>query len=126
MALEDSILKTTKKLLGIPSTSTVFDLDVTLYINAAFSELNSLRIGPENGFRIEGSQETWTEYLGEDLANLDAVKTLVALMVKIEWDPPSSSYAIESMRKQIEMHQWRLNIAMEGVKWTPPVEPTTP
>jgi len=124
MALEDSILKTTKKLLGIPSSSTVFDLDVTLYINSAFSELNSLRIGPEGGFRIEDDQATWTDYLDGDEATRDSVKTLVALMVKLEWDPPSSSYAIDSMRKQIDMHQWRLSMAMEGVKWTPPVEPT--
>ena len=124
MALETSILKTVKKLVGVPSEITVFDLDIIVHINSAFATLHTLGLGPVEGFMIEDDQATWDQYLGGDLRK-ESVKTLVALMVRQIFDPPSSSYAVTAMQEQIRELQWRLNIIREGDSWTdpnPPVE----
>ncbi len=44
--MEQSILTSTKKILGIAEDYIVFDLDIMTYINAAFSTLTQLGIGP--------------------------------------------------------------------------------
>ena len=47
-----SILTDTKKNLGIADDYTAFDQDIILHINSIFGVLNSLGIGPEEGFDI--------------------------------------------------------------------------
>ena len=51
--MEQSILKSTKKILGIAEDYTVFDLDIITHINSAFSTLTQLGVGPVEGFIIE-------------------------------------------------------------------------
>ena len=42
----ESILTSTKKLLGIEDDDTSFDLDVLIHINTALAILNQLGVGP--------------------------------------------------------------------------------
>ena len=48
----ESILTSIKKLLGIEESYEIFDPDIILYINSAFSTLTQLGVGPEKGFSI--------------------------------------------------------------------------
>lgn len=125
MALETSILKTVKKLVGVPEEIAVFDLDIIVHINSAFATLHTLGLGPDPGFMIEDDQATWDQFMGNDLRK-ESVKTLVALMVRQIFDPPSSSYAVTAMQDQIRELQWRLNIIREGDSWTDPQPPVVP
>lgn len=125
MALETSILKTVKKLVGVPEEITVFDLDIIVHINSTFATLHTLGLGPDPGFMIEDDQATWDQFMGTDLRK-ESVKTLVALMVRQIFDPPSSSYAVTAMQEQIRELQWRLNIIREGDSWTDPQPPVVP
>lgn len=108
----NSILDSTKKILGIDADYKAFDLDIQTHINSVFFTLNDLGIGPEEGYEITGSSDTWTEYLGAD-KNLNAIKTYVYLRVRLLFDPPETSYAREAMRKQYEELEWRLNVYRE-------------
>lgn len=121
MALEDSILKSTKKILGIAPEVEVFDLDVLTHINSTFFTLNQLGVGPIEGFMIEDDTALWSEYLMGD-TNLNAVRTYMFLQVRLLFDPPVSSYALAALEKQILEHQWRLNVKREGEEWAAPVE----
>lgn len=112
--MTDSILDSTKKILGIDSDYTVFDLDIMTHINSVFSTLNQLGLGPEEGFMIEGSSETWDGFLGSDI-RLNAVKTYVFLRVRLLFDPPTTGFVITSMEKQIQELEWRLNVHREGL-----------
>src|SRR5690348_398765 len=92
-----------------------------MHINTAFSMLNQLGVGPEAGFAIEDAVPTWDTFLGDDL-RLNAVKTYVYLRVRLLFDPPSTSFVIEAINKQITELEWRLNVQREGGSWTDPTE----
>jgi hypothetical protein len=122
--MSDSILTSTKKILGIEADYTAFDLDIITHINSAFATLNQLGVGPEAGFMIEDATPTWDTFLGTD-PRLNPVKQYVYLKVRLAFDPPQSSYAVAAMEKQIQEHEWRLNVFMEHTIWTDP-EPDLP
>lgn len=105
----NSILNSIKKLLGIEAEDTSFDTDVIININTALMVLNQLGLGPEGGFSIYDSTAMWSDFL-EDNKNLEAVKSYVFLKVRLAFDPPSSSAVIESMQRQINELEWRLNV----------------
>jgi hypothetical protein len=117
--MSDSILTSTKKILGIEEDYTAFDLDIMIHINAAFSTLTQLGVGPEEGFMIEDKLATWDAFLGTD-PRLNPVKQYVYLRVKYVFDPPQSGYAVTAMKEQIQEHEWRLNVQMEHTIWTDP------
>lgn len=118
--MSDSILTSIKKVLGIEEEYTAFDEDIIIHINSVFSTLNQLGIGIEEGFAIEDATLTWEDFIGLDL-RLNSVKSYVYLKVRILFDPPGTSYLIESLRKQAEELEWRLNVRREETEWVEPV-----
>lgn len=122
--MTDSILDTVKKVLGIESDYTAFDEDIILHINSVFSTLQQLGVGPVNGFEITNKEQVWASFLGSNVT-YNNVKTYVCLRVKLIFDPPATSFAIDSMRKQVEELEWRINVRREEVDH-PWVEPTPP
>ena len=117
--MEESILRSTKKILGLDEAYTPFDLDVITHINASFSLLDQLGVGPEGGFSIEDESTLWSDYAAP--ANqLHLVKTYVYLKVRILFDPPGTSFLLESANNQIKEYEWRLNVFREVE--LPPVE----
>lgn len=125
--MTNSILDSVKKVLGLDSSYTAFDDDVMLHINSVFSTLNQLGIGPDAGFMIEDNTATWDAFIGTD-PRLNAVKTYTYLKVKAVFDPPPTAIAVEAMERQIQEHEWRLNVKREGESWTDPnpAPPPTP
>lgn len=109
----DSILDTIKKMLGIESTDTAFDVDVIVNINSVFMILNQLGIGPINSFSISGKDETWDQFLSDN-TKLEAVKTYMYLKVRALFDPPTISAVLDSLNRQITELEWRLNVQAEG------------
>jgi hypothetical protein len=108
--MEQSILTGTKQILGLDESYTAFDFDVITHINSAFATLNQLGIGPDDGFMIEDATAVWDDFYTDNLP-LNPVKTYVYLRVRMLFDPPTTSYMIEAMQKQIAELEWRLNIA---------------
>lgn len=108
----DSVLLNTKKILGLVPGYDVFDMDIITHINSSFSTLEQLGIGPEGGFSISGESEVWSDFLGED-PRMNSVKTLVYLKVRLLFDPPTSSFAITAMEKQIQELEWRLSVTVD-------------
>lgn len=106
--MEESILNSTKKILDISEGYTAFDLDIITHINSTFSILNQLGIGPVDGFMIDGAEKQWAE-LGLPQKQLNMVRTYMFLKVRALFDPPTTSYLIEAMNKQIEEHEHRLS-----------------
>lgn len=123
--MDTSILRTTKKMLGILDADTSFDLDIVTHINGAFSTIADLGVGPLEGFAIDDDGEAQWEDLTPPLtvAQLSQVKTLVFLTVRLAFDPPQTSYLITALEKQIAEHQWRLNVRRESVDWVDPDPP---
>lgn len=113
---KESILNSIKKLLGIPSDYKNFDTDIIIHINSVFMILNQLGVGPEDGYRIEGADESWEDYVSQN-DDLEAVKTYMYLKVKSVFDPPLNSSILEANKQVINELEWRLNInADKGVE----------
>jgi len=117
-----SILTDTKKTLGIAEDYTVFDLEVMMHINSALSTVVQLGIGPEEGFEVLDATAEWADFIGTDL-RLNSVKTYVYLRVRLLFDPPTTSYLIDSLQKQLEQLEWRLNVIREEAGWMDPNPP---
>lgn len=120
--MESSILKSTKKNLGVSSEDDSFDQDILTHINSAFSNLTQLGIGPDEGFRIEDDETEWEDFLGDEIRT-DSAKTYVYLYVRQVFDPPTTSYLIAAFAKQMEQLEWRLNVHREGDGWVDPIPP---
>lgn len=112
--MADSILNSTKKILGLASNYTAFDLDIITHINGTFSILDQLGVGPEGGFAITDEDDTWDDFV-VPANQLGLVRTYVFLKVRMLFDPPSTSYLIEAMNKQIAEHEYRLNTFRENI-----------
>jgi len=120
--METSILTSTKKILGIAEDYTVFDLDIITHINSAFSTLTQLGVGPAQGFMITDAAAEWDSFIAEDV-QYNPVKSYVFLRVRQLFDPPSTSYLITAVEKQIQELEWRLNVHREGLDWVDPDPP---
>jgi hypothetical protein len=120
--MEESILKSTKKILGLADNYTQFDQDVITHINATFSILDQLGVGPSGGFHIEDETEVWADYAVPP-NQLHLIKTYIFLKVRFLFDPPTTSFLIEATNRQIEEYEWRLNVFRE---WElDPIDPMT-
>lgn len=113
----DSILVTIKKLLGFDDDYKVFDMDIILHINSTFAALQSFGVGPEEGFSIEDDSTNWEDYIVGD-NQMNSVKSYMYIRVRLLFDPPETSYARESLRKQADEIEWRLYVHKGGVKAT--------
>ena len=108
----ESILTSIKKLLGIEEDYVHFDADIIMHINSVLSILTQLGVGPSEGYSIKDANATWDEFITNP-AKLELVKSYVYLKVKLMFDPPSSSSAIESMKQLISELEFRIIVAVE-------------
>ena len=104
--MNESILISIKKLLGIAADYTQFDTDIIIHINSVFAILNDIGIGPEDTFVIYDDKATWDDFTeGEDELNM--VKSYVYMRVRTMFDPPTGQVA-EAMNNNIKELEWRM------------------
>lgn len=118
----DSILQSTKKILGIMPDYTEFDLDIIAHINTVFSDLSQLGIGPSDSFEIVDENATWDSYLDGN-PKFNSVRTYMYLRVQSFFDPPTTSFHLDSRQKQIDKMEWRLSVERESTEWVDPNPP---
>lgn len=109
----ESILFTIKRMLGLEPDYDPFDLELTVDINAAFTMLKQLGIGPVQGFSITGPDELWSDFL-TDKVLLNWAKHYIYLKTRLMFDTglqSSVSKAIDEAAKDLE---WRLVVEAEG------------
>jgi hypothetical protein len=106
--METSILNSTKKILGVDKGYTAFDADIITHINSAFAILSQLGVGPAGGFFIEDASDEWDDYIVND-NGYNLIKTYIFLKVRILFDPPTTSFLLTAMEKQIQEYEWRIS-----------------
>lgn len=114
-SINESILDSIKKMLGLEEDYTPFDTDIIIHINSALMNLQQLGVGPKEGFEISDSTATWSEFLTNN-TKLNSAKTYVYLYVRMLFDPPTNSFVMDAMKKQLEELGWRLNVQAESVE----------
>lgn len=107
--MNESILTSIKKLLGITESYDHFDSDIIMHINTVLFTLNQLGF---SNFAILDKSQTWSDYL-KDSKKLEAVKSYIYLKVRLLFDPPSSSAAVDSIKQLVSEYEWRLNVAVD-------------
>lgn len=110
----DSILISTKKFLGITNEYDVFDAQIVMAINTALDSLFQLGVG-EKAIGITDASTTWDEVIG-DRTDLNMVKTYVQLKVKMIFDPPTASSAVDAANKLLGEYEFRINMACDTPK----------
>ena len=110
--LESSILLTIRKMRVGNEEDDSFDLDLLTHINTALYILRQHNVG-DTRFVVTGTDETWSDFLGEDLDALQGVITYVDVYVHLMFDPPSSSYHTNLLNDQKRELEFRLNISTD-------------
>lgn len=110
----DSILTSIKKLLGVDEMCVHFDSEIIPGINSAFSILNQLGVGPPEGFIVTSNYEKWSDFLSNK-QTIEFVKSYTHLKVKLIFDPPQSSSAIESINRLVSELEWRIQVAADPI-----------
>lgn len=110
--MSNSILTSVKKILGITEAYTHFDQDVIMHINTVFTILHQIGVGPDEGFAIEDSTATWSDYIDDNLL-LENVKSYVALRVRKMFDPPTNSTVLNAINDTINELEFRINITVD-------------
>lgn len=105
--MNESILNTTKKLLGLAENYDAFDTDVIININSVFSTLNDLGVGPSLAFKINDADAVWADFF-LDQVDIEDVKTYMYLRLRLAFDPPATSFGISAFERQVKEHEWRL------------------
>lgn len=111
----ESILTSIKKMLGISEEYTHFDEDLIMHINSALAVLCQLGVGPSEGFFITNKSAIWSDFV-PDLNRLQFIKTYVYQKVKLLFDPPQSSAAIQALNESIKEFEWRINVQVDPGK----------
>ena len=107
----NSILDSAKQMLGIGlgDCDYNFDQELIMHTNGVLMILNQLGIGPVAGFSITGNTETWDDFVG-DRKDLELIKNVVYLRLRLIFDPPQNSFLVKSIEEQIKEYDWRLEV----------------
>ena len=111
--MEESILETISKMLGIQVSEDYFDTDVMVHINSAFNQLCQLGVGPSKPFSIHGTEETWSDFM-PNISDFEAVKTYIYLYVRLIFDPPSSGFVTDAIKARMAELEWRMYVQADN------------
>lgn len=109
--MNESILTTIRQGLSIDADYGGFDGQIMIAINSAIMSLSQLNIGPPD-FKITGTSETWSD-LYNSVTNIEAVKSYILLKTRLEFDPPTTSFLLDSIDRQIKQLEWRLMVEVD-------------
>lgn len=114
--VNDSILRSVKKLLGVDPTMDMFDLDICMNINSALANLNQIGLGPHEGFYVNGPEDKWSDFLGvNDMHVLQNAKQYVYIWVKRVFDPPGATNHLTALDNTIKELEWRISTGREEI-----------
>lgn len=110
--MNESILTSVKKLLGITEEYESFDADLIIHINTVFSILQQIGVGPDRGFSINDKSATWDDFVN-DSRTLADIRSYMYMKVRLMFDPPTSSPLLDNMKQLISELEWRLSVAAD-------------
>ena len=111
--LLNSVLNTTKKLLGLDADDDSFDSDICIGINSAILTLSQLGLEGKEGFIVTNEEQNWSDYL-DDNNLLPMVQQYIHLKTKMSFDPPQNSIVCENLKQIITELEWRIRMVSEN------------
>lgn len=110
--MDESILDSVKKSIGLQPDYTEFDSDLILLINGNLMTLTQNGVGKE-GFRISGRSEMWSDFFG-DYPDVELAKTFVYLKTRVIFDPPTTSAVLDAYNNEAKECLWRCLVQVEN------------
>lgn len=111
--MDDSVLNSIKKKVGVPEGTTDFDDDIIIDINTAFVELSQIGVKQLYKRAISSQLDTWRMFgLGSILG---MVQQYTYIKVKLIFDPPASSIVKDSLQNQLAEVEWRIRESCEVI-----------
>lgn len=104
--MNESILTSIKKLLGIPEEYEAFDQDLIIHVNTMLTRLCQVGVGVQN-FSIVDKSATWADFLVDE-SKYQQAKTYVYIRVRLLFDPPQSGAANEAFKETLRELEWLL------------------
>ena len=111
--LLNSVLNTTKKLLGLDADDDSFDSDICIGINSAILTLSQLGLDGNEGFIVTDDTQEWSDYLNDNKL-LPMVQQYIHLKTKMSFDPPQNSIVCENLKQIITELEWRIRMVSEN------------
>jgi hypothetical protein len=108
--MSTSILTDVKHQLGLLPSDDSFDGDIMIAVNSAIATLSQLGVGPVEGFEID-TNTTWEQFVNDK--RLNSVKSYIFLKVKLMFDPPGTGFVLQSMERQIQELEFRINSVVD-------------
>lgn len=109
--MEESILITIKKMLGLDPDYDAFDTDIITNINMVLNILYQMGVGSAP-FSISNENNKWSDYIS-DMSKLEMIKTYIYLKVKNIFDPGTSSALNNAIQNQITELEWRISVQVD-------------
>lgn len=100
-----TILNSVKETLGILPDYVAFDATILSDINIALSRLHQMGVGPEEGYYIT-EESTWDDVITEPRFNM--LREYITLKTKLLFDPPSTSFVLQSYQDELQDLEWRI------------------
>lgn len=113
----DGILASMQLMLGMEPEYRAFNTDLIIHINTILGKLNQIGVGVA-GYQLDLTDpytSKWEDFLGESNPTLNMAKTYTYLNLRVLFDPPSNSFVLDSIRKEIDEYTWRLRV--EADEW---------
>lgn len=111
---EESILNTIKKMLGIDDDCQSFDQELIVFINSVFPTLYQIGVTEVEDFFITSFEQTWSDIDIYQPDMLNMIKSYIYMKVRMLFDPPTTSFVLESLNNQTKELEWRIYIESEG------------
>lgn len=112
----NSILDTIKDSVNVPLDEDCFDHQICTAINAVFFKLNQIGLDIDTSLEITDNSVTWQTAFPKYIELIPAIKTFVRDTVRLEFDPPTSSFAVQAIDSRIKEALWRLNTYVDNQK----------
>lgn len=113
--MDESILKSVKKVLGIDENYEDFDQDVMMTINSAIHTLYQIGYDNAKNFIVTSHEDEWEDlFEDEDDGLTSLIKSYIYTKVRMLFDPPTSSFVLTSLENQNKELEWRIYAELEG------------
>jgi hypothetical protein len=114
LILTDSVLENVRSAVGLTATTSDFDTELLMHINASIGKLNQNGIGKD--VMVTDSTTTWDDLQDptqvEYNDNFKMVPLFIMLSTKSLFDPPPPS-SVQYHQSSIDQLLWRLKVGYE-------------
>ena len=105
---EESVLNNVKKHVQVAIDYDVFDTELINHINSALFTLYETITMPKVPF-LTSKEDTWSEVIGDETMELyPVIPSYIGLLVKLIFDTPVNSFAVDALERQIRSYEYRM------------------